>query len=296
MKFGIECGIGVCVVVSSLVIGCGTVENRAKPDEKAWLYAPTASRVAGLRAATERGLKLTDWHIHIRGGMTAQKALEREQASGIESCVLENYGREWPLSNTVALAQFIRDCQQVKRPDGRALRVGIQVNDRDWYQQIDPALFQKLDYVLADTMIMGITTTGTPQRLWFPDVKIADPEAWMRDYLAHNLRILNEPITILANPTYLPPCISNRYEQLWTEERMKLVIAKAVERNVALEIQAESPYPKPAFIRLAKKMGAKFSFGSNNFADKTKDVSVWFDAIEAYDLKPENVIAVPTKK
>lgn len=296
MRFGFGFWAGAGVAVSSLIIGCDTVENRAKPDEKAWLYAPTASRVAGLRAATERGLTLTDWHIHIRGGMTAQKALEREQASGIESCVLENYGREWPLSNTVALAQFIRDCQQVKRPDGRTLRVGIQVNDRDWYQQIDPALFQKLDYVLADTMIMGITTTGTPQRLWFPDVKIADPEAWMRDYLAHNLRILNEPITILANPTYLPPCISNRYEQLWTEERMKLVIAKAVERNVALEIQAESPYPKPAFIRLAKKMGAKFSFGSNNFADKTKDVSVWFDAIEAYDLKTENMIAVPTKK
>lgn len=296
MRFGFGFWAGAGVAVSSLIIGCGTFKNDVIPDQKAWLYVPTPHRVAGLRAATERGLTLTDWHIHIRGGMTAQKAFEREQASGIESGVLENYGREWPLSNTVALAQFIRDCKQVKRPDGRALRVGIQVNDRDWYQQIDPMLLKKLDYVLADTMIMGITTTGTPQRLWFPDVKIADPEAWMRDYLAHNLRILNEPITILANPTYLPPCISNRYEQLWTEARMKLVIAKAVERNVALEIQAESPYPKPAFIQLAKKMGAKFSFGSNNFTDKTKDVSVWFDAINAYDLKPENVIAVPPKK
>lgn len=296
MKFGMTFWAGIGIAISSLIIGCGSFEKGTAPEKKAWLYAPTPRVAAGLRAATERGITVTDWHIHIRGGMTPQKALERELASGIESGVLENYGREWPLSNTVTLAQFIHDGHQVKRPDGRPLRVGIQVNDRDWYQQIDPALLQKLDYVLADTMIMGITAEGKPRRLWLPSVTIDDPEAWMRDYLAHNLRILNEPVTILANPTYLPPCISNRYEQLWTEERMKLVIAKAVERGVALEIQAESPYPKPAFIRLAKKMGAKFSFGSNNFADKTKDVSAWFDAIETYDLKPENVIAVPLKK
>ena len=36
--------------------------------------------------------------------------------------------------------------------------------------------------------------------------------------------------------------LAGDYDHLWTEERMWAVIAKAVEKDVALEIQAESPY------------------------------------------------------
>jgi hypothetical protein len=133
-------------------------------------------------------------------------------------------------------------------------------------------------------MIMGVTAEGKPRRLWLPGVTIDDPDAWMDEYMKHNLRILDEPISILANPTYLPPCISNRYDRLWTEVRMKQVIAKAVEKGVALEIQAGSAYPKERFLKLAKEMGAKFSFGSNNFDDKTKSLTRWFESIEAIDL------------
>jgi len=113
----------------------------------------------------------------------------------------------------------------------------------------------------------------------------------MLEYLAHNLRILDEPISILANPTYLPPCIAGLYDQLWTQERMRQVIAKAVAKGVALEIQAASDFPKPAFLKLAKSMGAKFSFGSNNFDDKAKDVSRWFEAITLLDLRPADLWA-----
>lgn len=36
--------------------------------------------------------------------------------------------------------------------------------------------------------------------------------------------------------------LAGDYDRLWTDERMWAVIAKAVEKDVALEIQAESPY------------------------------------------------------
>lgn len=258
--------------------------------EPAHLYPQTDAFRSQLAGAQARGLILTDYHIHIRGGMTPAKAAERQEQSGIRSAVLENLGREWPLSNNVALAAFIDSASQA-RANGQPLPVGVQVNDRDWAQQIDPALLKRLDFVLADTMIMGVTAEGRPRRLWLPDVVIDDPESWMREYLAHTLRILDEPVSILANPTYLPPCISNRYDQLWTEPRMRQVIAKAVEKGVALEIQAGSAYPKPAFLKLAQSMGAKFSFGSNNFDDKTKDLARWFEAIELLDLRPADLAA-----
>ena len=252
------------------------------------LYPQTDALSQGLAAATARGLTLTDYHIHLRGGMTPAKAAARQKASGIRSAVLENFGREWPLTDNASLAAFI-DAASQERPGNQPLPIGIQVNDRDWFAQIDPALLKRLDFILADTMIMGVTAEGKPCRLWLPDLAIDDPEAWMQTYFAHNLRILDEPISILANPTYLPPCISNRYEQLWTETRMRQLISKAVAKGVALEIQAGSAYPKPAFLRLAKSMGAKFCFGSNNFDDKTKDLSRWFEALELIDLQPSDL-------
>jgi hypothetical protein len=264
----------------------------AQAEELPFLYPQSEALQRNLADARGRGLILTDYHIHIRGGMTLEKAAHRQKQSGIRSAVLENLGREWPLSDNAKLREFIDSHSRPSAP-GPRLPVGIQVNDRDWFTQIDPALRARLDFILADTMIMGVTAAGKPRRLWLPDVTIDDPAAWMVDYVAHNLRILDEPISILANPTYLPPCIAARYDQLWTEERMRQVIAKAVAKGVALEIQAGSDFPKPAFLKLAKAMGAKFSFGSNNFDDKTKDLTRWFQAIALLDLKPADLWMPP---
>ena len=103
------------------------------------------------------------------------------------------------------------------------------------------------------------------------------------------LSILSEPISILANPTYLPVELASDYDRLWTEERMRRVISKAVARGIALEIQAESPYPRPKFLRLAKQMGAKFSFGTNNFDDRPKDLTHWLDVITWIDLHGKDI-------
>jgi hypothetical protein len=241
-----------------------------------------------------RGLTLTDFHIHIRGGMTPEKAAIREEAGGIRSCVLENFGREWPLKNSRDLDAFITRCQKVKI-EGKPIRVGIQVNDSDWYQQIDKATFARLDYALADTMIMGVTREGKPRRLWNADVVIGDPDAWMEEYMQHNLRILDEPVSILANPTYLPACIAHLYDTLWTDQRMEQVIAKATEKGVALEIQLETEFARERFLMKAKQMGAAFSFGSNNFKETTKQVGNWLMALRLLNLQQKDILTHPPK-
>ena len=234
-----------------------------------------------------RGIVLTDWHLHIRGGMTPQLAAAREGAWIVRTGALENHGREWPLCDNAKLAAFA-DAVHAVKVGGRPLPVGIQVNDRDWFRQIDKETRAKLDYVLADTMIMGVRPDGRANRLWEPQ-EIPDPEAWMERYFAHNMQILDEPISILANPTYLPAAVADKYDSLWTEERMRKLIAKAVARGIALEIQAESSFPRPKFLRLAKEMGAKFSFGTNNFDARPKDLSRWLEAIVWLDLGPNDI-------
>lgn len=250
---------------------------------------PKSREMDFLRAECEkRGIVLTDWHVHIRGGMTPEKAAARELDCGfIRSTAMENHGREWEIFDNAALRAFARRAKSVS-VNGRKLPVGIQVNDRDWFRQIDAETRSRFDYILADTMIMGTLPNGRARRLWLVD-RIDDPAAWMKDYVKHTLQVLGEPISILANPTYLPKPLAGMYDELWTDDRMKSVIGLAVERGIALEVQAESPYPSPRFLNLAKRMGAKFSFGTNNFDPTPKNLSRWREAIVWLDLKGDDI-------
>jgi hypothetical protein len=282
---GATAGAGVALLGG----GCATAAWR-----QGYLYPQTPGFRELQEELRRRALALTDFHIHIRGGMTPRKAVVREKRSGIGSAVLENFGREWPLKSDADLAAFITECKK-SEVGGGALPVGIQVNDRDWHRQISRETFARLDYALADTMIMGVTAEGKPRRLWLEDVAIDDPETWMREYMRHNLQILDEPVTILANPTYLPRCIAHLYDELWSDRRMEEVIAKAVANRVALEIQLETQFARERFLTKAKRMGALFSFGSNNFTDKTRDVANWLHAIRLLDLQPSDVLTRPKR-
>jgi histidinol phosphatase-like PHP family hydrolase len=248
-----------------------------------------------LEYCKDREIPVIDFHIHLRGGMTAEKAAIREEQTGIRSGVLENIGRRWPMSNNDDLRAFIDNAEKA-RANGHPLPIGIQVNDRDWFEVIDPELKNRLDYVLADTMIMGVDRQGLPQQLWAENLKIDDPEKWMERYMEHNLQILSEPITILANPTYLPKGIEHLYDQLWTEERMKTLISKAIDKNVALEIQATSSFPTLKFFQLAKEMGAKFSLGTNNHDDKPLNMDRWLEVIKQLDLKKDDFLDLSSKR
>ncbi|MBR5840028.1 MAG: hypothetical protein IKZ84_15925, partial [Victivallales bacterium] len=112
-----------------------------------------------MAACRKRGITLTDWHIHIRGGMTPELAAEREAACGILSTAKENHGRELEIYDTQKLQAVAAKAKAVS-VNGHQLPTGIQVNDRDWFRQIDSETRACFDYILADTMIMGKLPSG----------------------------------------------------------------------------------------------------------------------------------------
>jgi len=245
-------------------------------------YGVDANRMDRLAG---RSVPVIDYHVHLRGGMTVEKAMDRQAVTGINVGVLRNLGKGWPLETDGQLPAFLDGV------DGRPVFVGVQVNDRDWMDKHSPELLDRLDYVLADTMIMPMPDDDSePVKLWMADqYTIDDPEAWMERYVRHNLRVLSEPITILANPTYLPKPVEHLYDRLWTEERMRRIIRAAIDRRVALEINARSGLPHDRFIRMAKRMGAKFTFGSNNHDDRPIDMSRCVEAIDRYGLTRDDM-------
>jgi len=236
-------------------------------------------------------LPFIDFHVHLRGGMTVEKAMARQAATGINVGVLRNIGEGWPIETDAQLRAFLDATAD------RPVFVGLQVNDRDWHEKHARELLARLDFVLGDTMIMPMPTDDSPPvKRWESNgYEIPNAEAWMERYVRHNLRVLAEPITILANPTYLPPAVSDRYDELWTDARMERIIRAAIANGVALEINARSGNPSDRFIRLAKKLGAKFSFGTNNFHDRPIAMTRCSKAIDEFGLA-ERDMYVPNPK
>lgn len=240
---------------------------------------------ADIESLSARDIPFIDFHVHLRGGMTVEKALARQSSPGIRIGVLKNIGAGWPIETDEQLRAFLDETT------GKGVCVGLQVNDRDWHTKHSRAHLDRCDFILGDTMIMPMPDDSSPPvKLFKPDLyTIKDPEAWMKRYVDHNLKVLSEPITILANPTYLPKHVEDRYDQLWTDQRMGKIIAAAIANHVALEINARSGYPSERFIRMAKKMGARFSFGTNNFDDKPIDMSRCHAAIAKYGLTKDDL-------
>ena len=282
-------GIIALAVAATLFVrlGLGLCQdaNLTEPQGNAQAFADYAPKI-------DPALELRDYHIHLRGGMTAPMAHERTKITGVKSGVLENNGREWPIHTNEQLDQLVSSVEEYNAtlPEDERLKIGVQVNDRDWYKVIDPAVYARLDYVLADTMIMGKREDGSDQRLWqLPKDYDVDQDEWFERYYQHCLTVVSEPIDILANVTWLPDFIAERYDELWTRERMAVLIQAAIDGGVALEIQAESSFPKPQFVELALEMGAKFSFGSNNFDPKLKNTDSWKRNFERFHFSKDQL-------
>ena len=268
-------------LVAAILIGCHSIafaDTLQQPEPSVAMR----EQVARLKA---KGIPLTDYHIHIRGGMTPEKAFDWMKLTGIRSGVLENAGRDWPLHDNATIEAFIEDAR--KFPE---LLIGLQVNDRDWFAAVDAKLLEKLDFVLSDTMVMDY------QKLWIEnEYTIDDEDAWLEKYFQHCMTIVNEPITILANPTYLPNRVMHRYDSFWTESRMSQLIDAAVKNNVAIEIQSNTNFPNKKFIELALEKGAKISIGRNNGNDRVNELKRSLDWLEELNIKPENMLDLQKK-
>ncbi len=202
---------------------------------------------------------LMNLHVHLKGGLTLDRALETSRATGIGYGIAINLGHGFPTTNDAALLAYLDSFK------GQPCFVGMQAEGREWVDLVSKEVVAKFDYVFTDSMTWT-DNRGKRMRLWIPEeVDIPDKQEFMETLVARAVGIFeNEPIDLYVNPTYLPPGIAGEYDALWTPERMRRVVDAAVKNGVAIEINGKSRLPSPAFLRLARAAGAKFSFGTNN--------------------------------
>jgi hypothetical protein len=222
----------------------------------------------------QKDLPNMDLHFHLNyeGQSLANAAMVYEKASTLskERGVIFGIAEEFVNDNIEINDSLVLD--RVALAKKNSLYLALQVSRRDWLNIFSKEVLKKVDYILADAMIFP-NKNGQMIRIWVPNSPLGEPREFMELYMAHNLKVLAEPINIWANPTYLPDALKSRYDELWTDARMKSLIDAAIKNNVAIEINSTFKIPNAKFIKMAKAEGARFTFGSNTHGLGAGDIT-----------------------
>ena len=237
-----------------------------------------------------------DLHVHLNfeGQSLANAALVYEKTAALskERGVTFGIAEEFVNDNIKINDSLVLD--RCKLAKNNSLYLALQVSRRDWQNLFSKDVLKKVDYILADAMIFP-NKDGVLMRIWVPNAPLGEPQEFMELYIAHNLKVLAEPITIWANPTYLPYVLQSRYDELWTNARMKKLIDAAIKNNVAIEINSTFKLPSAKFINMAKAAGARFTFGSNVHGTAAGDIAWSINMAKECGLT-KNDFYTPTRK
>ena len=238
------------------------IQVKMLPDDAPSLGEPLADAEfeAKLVNISNKNIPLAGLHGHLKAGLTIDKVLENARKYGITYGIAYNCGIGMGFETNDSLQNFIRD---YKRPP--QTYIAMQAEGREWLELFSKETIAQFDYVFTDAMTWT-NNNGKRMRLWLKEeTEVGDPQDFM-DQLVNQIEkvVRNEPIDIYVNATYLPDEIHDRYDELWTSERMDKVIQALVDSGVSMEISARYKIPSAAFIKRAKDAGVKFTFGTNN--------------------------------
>jgi hypothetical protein len=202
---------------------------------------------------------LVDYHVHLKGGLTIEQACENSRKLGINYGITPNCGLKFPVTDDQSLNAYLDTVQT------QPIFCGMQAEGREWVTLFSPEAIAKFDYVFTD----GMTWTdhkGRRMRIWIPEEVFVDDEQIFMDELIGKIEniLSKEPVDIHVNPTILPAVIADKYDELWTDERIDRFVKALADNQVALEINSRYKIPSEKILRKAKDAGIKFTFGTNN--------------------------------
>jgi hypothetical protein len=232
-------------------------DDVAAPGEPAPVVDDVYRQIVTLGA---RNIPMVDYHVHLKTGLTVEQALAKSRRDGIQCGIAVNCGKGHAVETNEGARRFLDSLK------GQPVFIAMQAEGREWTQMFSRATAALFDYVFTDSMTWT-DNRGKRMRLWMPNEvgTIADPQEFMDTLVDRAVGILDrEPVDIYVNSTFLPSVIAKDYDRLWTEERMKKVVAALARNQVAMEINNRYRLPSAAFLKMAKAAGCKFSFGTNN--------------------------------
>ncbi len=237
----------------------------------------------------QENFPVLDYHVHLKG-ITAEQAAARSRQLGINYALAPNCGIGFPITNDNEVIAYLDSMK------GQPFIQAMQGEGREWSETFSEAVREQFDFVFTDAMTFT-DTKGRRTRLWMPDeVFVEDEQQYMDLIVKKIVDVMQEPMDVYVNPTFLPEVMSDRYDDLWTEERMDKVIKAMVAANKALEINNRREIPSQIFIQKAKDAGLKFTFGTNNSDGDFGKLEYCFRMKEACGLTAEHMYQPKIRK
>lgn len=172
---------------------------------------------------------LVDFDIQLKGGLTLEAALSESRKNGFARAVSVAAGKGQTIHDEASAQRFLNSMK------GHPVFFGLRTSGEGIASPVSRETIAKFDYILADAR-------GWSGKLDF-DAMLAKTTAIFEA----------QPIDIVAN---LP------MQADWGDERMEKLLTVLAKNSVALQINERGRQPGAAVLKMAKKMGVKFSFGS----------------------------------
>ena len=218
--------------------------------------APDADAVAiRLGELAKAEFPLINYHIHLKGDLTLEKALAHSRETGVFYGIAANCGLNFPITNDQGINDYI------KKLEGQPCFIGMQAEGREW-----PTLFSKAGHRQVRLYLhrrhddrrssrQAGRGSGCPTKSISPTSR----PSWNCSCGRSNRSSTTSRSTSTPTRPTCPTCSIKEYDALWTPERVKRVIDAAARNGVAIEISNRLKLPKADFIRQAKQAGVKFT-------------------------------------
>ncbi len=224
-----------------------------------------------------------DYHVHLKGGLTKERAALQSRQTGINYAIAPNCGIGFPVTKDEDIYNFIDSMHT------QPFILAMQAEGREWLTTFSEDARRQFDYVFSDALTFH-DNKNRRTRLWInEEVWIDNEEQYMDMIVDKSCTVIAEPIDIFVNPTFLPEQMNDRYDQFWTDVRIQRFVDALVKHGKALEINELYRIPGKRIIMKAKEAGVKFTFGSNNVTPDVSDLSYSLKMKEECGLKPENM-------
>lgn len=205
----------------------------------------------------QENFPVLDYHVHLKS-LTAEEAAAKSRLYGINYALAPNCGIGFPITNDEEVIKYLKDME------GQPFIQAMQGEGREWPVTFSKEVRDLFDYVFTDAMTFT-DTKGRRTRLWMPEEVFIENEQEYMDLIVQKIvDVMQEPMDVYVNSTFLPEVMNDRYDDFWTEARINKVIDAMKSTGKVLEINNRYKIPNKEFINKAKEAGLKFTFGTNN--------------------------------
>ena len=236
----------------------------------------------------QENFPVLDYHVHLKG-ITTEQAAAQARRYGINYALAPNCGIGFPITSDQEVIQYL------DAMEGEPFIQAMQGEGREWPVTFSKEVRDRFDYVFTDALTFT-ASKDRRTRLWIAEEVFIENEEHYMDLIVQKIvDVMDEPMDVYVNPTFLPEVMNDRYDTFWTNDRMDKVITAMVEKDKVLEINHRYRIPHQAFIEKAKEAGLKFTFGTNNAEGDFGKMEYCFEMKEACGITAADMYN-PTQK